>query len=622
MDTSFNNNNVESFSPTHAIVLSELTTREKEKYYQLLLSNNAKFSKDNKGRFIANIRMLAPNQKKSDHDPVNHKKKRDVSTTNSSQVPAEDRLKRLEQEGSVQVKIIGVESFDYNSYVRFAVLIANNGDIVKPRVRMLSWAMKIIEELYDARFTYEKMDVERDEDIAVADKLVSVFPIFVLKRLSNMVGLKTIMDQTCWDLLYNIHMYRRDYLEVEIFARFLQEFYDLDDLLFFLYIRSVISKVLHISFRTRWAKSDGPGRQPKALWMSYRECVQVARIVFGANNETMCKDFLGIVNPQMVGQKTETSDSRRIDITQFLHLAVVGYHQTHPQTSQQGSGDSNPNPNNNHQLSQIPGTKVIEPPIPDPAPSSGMYMSRFVPTFEETKLQFDEQQIQQQNQQYAEEKEQVQVVPNKKETFENCNNEQCTSNNDESSNFVDEYYLGTDLVSIASKPFNTSNPNPSLLSNENNVPSDLSNNDLIHNEESNYHSNNNEEVVYNENGELNIITESDDESEEKMNEYSYLQLEREREFLVYLCESLQELDEEMVNDLVGALSDQLRLKVNEYLESYEVTDLESFDQHILEYLRSDDLRYELETIRNNMVQFILSDEYNQEGDNNGDGDEE
>ena len=60
-------------------------------------------------------------------------------------------------------------------------------------------------------------------------------------------------------MAYSVEFYRRSSLEVEMFARFLQEFYDYADLLFFLYVRSVVSKVLNVSFKQRWAQWTGGG---------------------------------------------------------------------------------------------------------------------------------------------------------------------------------------------------------------------------------------------------------------------------------------------------------------------------------------------------------------------------
>lgn len=58
--------------------------------------------------------------------------------------------------------------------------------------------------------------------------------MFVYRFLANRLGLKALVDQTCWDMLGTIAQLRSQHLEVEIFARFLQELYDHDDLLFFL----------------------------------------------------------------------------------------------------------------------------------------------------------------------------------------------------------------------------------------------------------------------------------------------------------------------------------------------------------------------------------------------------
>lgn len=122
---------------------------------------------------------------------------------------------------------------------------------------------------------------------------------------------------------------------MQVFGRFLQEFYDHDDLLFFLYVRSVIAKVLHISFKARWQKKfDGVNGQPKSLWISYKEAAHVARIVFGNDNEGLFRDFMRLITPQMVGEKTAAGDSRRIDITEYLHLSVVGYHQSQSQQNE------------------------------------------------------------------------------------------------------------------------------------------------------------------------------------------------------------------------------------------------------------------------------------------------
>jgi hypothetical protein len=99
-------------------------------------------------------------------------------------------------------------------------------------------------------------------------------------------------------------------------------------LLYFIYVRNTIAKSFHVSFKGRWAKSDGgPGRQPLPLWMSYKECLYITKVLY--DDDVKVREFMSIVNTQMVGQKSDVSDTRRLDISMFLHFAVVDYHQTH-----------------------------------------------------------------------------------------------------------------------------------------------------------------------------------------------------------------------------------------------------------------------------------------------------
>lgn len=48
------------------------------------------------------------------------------------------------------------------------------------------------------------------------------FPLFAYDFYSKRYGLKTLVDQMAWELLYNVQLLRNEYLEVETFARFLE----------------------------------------------------------------------------------------------------------------------------------------------------------------------------------------------------------------------------------------------------------------------------------------------------------------------------------------------------------------------------------------------------------------
>lgn len=48
------------------------------------------------------------------------------------------------------------------------------------------------------------------------------FPQFAYEFYSKRLGLRSLVDQACRELLYNVQVSRKEFLEVEIFARFLE----------------------------------------------------------------------------------------------------------------------------------------------------------------------------------------------------------------------------------------------------------------------------------------------------------------------------------------------------------------------------------------------------------------
>jgi hypothetical protein len=51
----------------------------------------------------------------------------------------------------------------------------------------------------------------------------------------------------------------------------------------------------------------------------------IAKIIFGVANDKVWKSFMTKLSREMIGEKTYNSDTRRMDITQYLYLAVEDY---------------------------------------------------------------------------------------------------------------------------------------------------------------------------------------------------------------------------------------------------------------------------------------------------------
>jgi hypothetical protein len=109
-----------------------------------------------------------------------------------------------------------------------------------------------IEEIYSIRFIKDTSSLRNqltknqksNDDIDVKDP----FPIFIVEFLTNKFVKKPIIDQHAMDILLSVDYYKNSDQEIEIFSKFLNEEFDTDDLIFFLFVRSCIEKEMKIMF--------------------------------------------------------------------------------------------------------------------------------------------------------------------------------------------------------------------------------------------------------------------------------------------------------------------------------------------------------------------------------------
>lgn len=103
------------FNPSRVVLLSELSTRDKERYYTLLITHQAKFRRDSsqqsgqstqagdKQLFVADLRILAPGVKKNDYQ--RQFQNVDTGKLESFSWGREERIKRLLEDGYVEVRL-------------------------------------------------------------------------------------------------------------------------------------------------------------------------------------------------------------------------------------------------------------------------------------------------------------------------------------------------------------------------------------------------------------------------------------------------------------------------------------------------------------------------------------
>ena len=214
----------------------------------------------------------------------------------------------------------------------------------RPKPRALAWVMRHAEEIYDARYARDTAELRGEGGGEAAP-----FPSFVVEFFSKRYGLRSLIDSTAWDLLASVAALRGSSAEVELFSRFLAQELDADDLLFFLYVRSVAQKELGVSLRSRWtemgragaaggggAAVSSSGAPPPPL-LTLKEAAAVSRAVFGSEADPLYRSFMALVEEATGGGgrrggRAAAAADRRIDVPTFLALALEEYHGTRPET--------------------------------------------------------------------------------------------------------------------------------------------------------------------------------------------------------------------------------------------------------------------------------------------------
>ncbi|KAL9645840.1 hypothetical protein ABK040_003572 [Willaertia magna] len=108
---------------------------------------------------------------------------------------------------------------------------SSNNSIKK---RSLEWALRIIDDIYNNRYQCFLNEIQTNTGS------LESFSSFVFNHLSKKLGLDKLIKQTTNDLLETIKFYKNINKEMELFGLFLTPYYNVIDLMFFLFCRSQI----------------------------------------------------------------------------------------------------------------------------------------------------------------------------------------------------------------------------------------------------------------------------------------------------------------------------------------------------------------------------------------------
>ena len=315
----YNNSSNQTSIPIKTLCLSELPQKERNDIFKLLLDNKIQFSKDNNGNYTATIKVINNNPNKNVHCKP-QRIQNNVNNQNTSINPFKAPLPSSKRIQTYNESFSKIYSTFYNA--------------VKPLIGVRGKTCKLyqlkytIEEIYSIRFiqdsTLLKSQLLNKKEI----NLNVPFPLFVYDFLVNKYTKKAIIDQQALNILITIEYYRQSNKDINIFAKLLNEEYDNDDLLFFLFIRSCIEKETGIPFLEKARDELNLQHMEERnfidtnVYLNHNICLNIANAIFGENEKVLVGSFMKKIERHIEKAKNG------INAIDLLDIIIRDYHKS------------------------------------------------------------------------------------------------------------------------------------------------------------------------------------------------------------------------------------------------------------------------------------------------------
>ncbi|GAB9469543.1 NPP1 protein [Globisporangium polare] len=294
---------------THVVVFSELSPKTKVQYTRFLLDHDVKFVKHaSDGKYAASIRLHAANNAPHARSVDGKRLQKSVGDERGD-TPEENPS--AEKESSA--RLAGVPQ-ELHQYVNLIALIGGrkDGGIKRPSGSGVfvkeTRLVRLINEIYDARqedgssssdsYSSNALD-GNDGPLGTSNKSVSsssnAFTHFIKHYLTNRFGLKKLVEQQAWELIEGLHSLQHR-VDVELFTSFLRGRYSESTLLFTLFARATIQRLMSSSaYRPTLSKSTPNDRKTRKsasttaattlVWLSKAQVESLAQTIFGSKTE-------------------------------------------------------------------------------------------------------------------------------------------------------------------------------------------------------------------------------------------------------------------------------------------------------------------------------------------------
>lgn len=292
--------NSSSFGFVNKINLSDVPNIRKEKIYSFINENQIKFNKDENGDSFAMVKFENPEN----------------SNSNITKNKKEDKKYNSNISAEILTKV----------YFKFISLVKPMVGIRAKKITLYDLRY-CIEEIYSVAFVKYtqilKMKINENNE-----NIFPSFPSFVFEFIVNKWAKKQLIDQTCMNILLSLEYFKINYEDIRLFSDFLNENYNNEDFIFFLFLRSNIEKNLGVSILEK-AKDDTiiQHKEDKEeifmnLYLNPKQISKIITTIYNCDDEILLNQVLQRLEPFYEGN----SQKYIFNIYIFLTCLTDDYH--------------------------------------------------------------------------------------------------------------------------------------------------------------------------------------------------------------------------------------------------------------------------------------------------------
>jgi hypothetical protein len=369
---------------TRKVVLSDLPQAEKERFFEFLVANKVEFMNDEgRSKWLATIRVVPPEPQNSRvTDRARKAQKQNIRKANSvGGMHSRPKSSQGGQGNTVDpaTTLRAAQAVLRRRYGRFCNLLPQLTN--PPKAVRKTALLRFADEVYDARYEKDAQFIKSEAAGEPTARIPQNFPEFIFEFCSKRYGLKTLISNNCWGMVSSVELLRGQNVGVDLFGKFIDETYDATDLLFFLFTRSAIDKVINVSNTAGAASAEDEDQETTAdnkkgtptkavaqeIRMNLNQVVQVVKMAIDSKRQDLREQVIKKLDLAMAA-RTEGAARKAptLEPERLLAIATEEYHNSRDLSGELTIGENlkddftNFNPDGSVQL---PKEKDLSPEI-------------------------------------------------------------------------------------------------------------------------------------------------------------------------------------------------------------------------------------------------------------------